>query len=213
MIPPRGNWSSGMIPASGAGGPGFDYRIAPLLFCKKIFWSRKNCPRSAMCFLRLHVLIKLGITLLPNVFAELWGEKNEMEFAKKAADKVAKIYVRSCRRTQIAASGGSRPKPKWVQVTTHSYYSYLITVTLLISVSFVTVIWLNLSVDLNKSVCMLFLICLTVSSKIFWYTHILTRTGTHLCKRLSCSCLCSFFANFPRSFDVLLLEWRRKMIE
>lgn len=29
---PEGTWSSGMIPASGAGGPGFNSRSAPLIF-------------------------------------------------------------------------------------------------------------------------------------------------------------------------------------
>ena len=27
------NWSSGMIPPSGGGGPGFDSRIGPMSFC------------------------------------------------------------------------------------------------------------------------------------------------------------------------------------
>ena len=32
-------WSSGMIPASGAGGPGFKSRLSPKYFCSPLFWN------------------------------------------------------------------------------------------------------------------------------------------------------------------------------
>jgi hypothetical protein len=35
---PTGNWSSGMIPASGAGGREFDSRIAPVFFLIGFFF-------------------------------------------------------------------------------------------------------------------------------------------------------------------------------
>ena len=33
------NWSRGMIPASGAGGPGFDSRIGPESFCSTMHFT------------------------------------------------------------------------------------------------------------------------------------------------------------------------------
>lgn len=59
-----GLWSRGMIPASGAGGPGFDSRKSPIL--KRINHESNNLHKSNSITSPLSVFLDLVIVLFSN---------------------------------------------------------------------------------------------------------------------------------------------------